>query len=117
MGTWGDGAVDVGLQHAEDPLPARGKARTQTRCQGFPQRRSQTHTRALCSPHPLAQLGFDSGGKGERPLTRIFPSRAEMISPIILTRSSYLYVLSVSHTASRIVRISLLMNLECQQGI
>ena len=40
-----------------------------------------------------------------------------MISPIILTRSSYLYVLSVSHTASRIVRISLLMNLECQQGI
>lgn len=35
-----------------------------------------------------------------------------MISPIILTRSSYLYVLSVSHTASRIVKISLLMNLE-----
>lgn len=40
-----------------------------------------------------------------------------MISPIILTRSSYLYVLSVSHTASRIVRISLLMNLECQEGV
>lgn len=40
-----------------------------------------------------------------------------MISPIILTRSSYLYVLSVSHTASRIVRISLLMNLECQKGV
>lgn len=45
-------------------------------------------------------------------LTRIFPSSTEMTSPIILTRSSYWYVLSVSHTASRIVRISLLMYLE-----
>lgn len=39
-----------------------------------------------------------------------------MISPIILTRSSYLYVLSVSHTASRIVKISLLINLEYEMG-
>ena len=80
-------------------------------------REAQSHARALCSSRPLVRLGFDSGEKGKWPLTRIFPSRAEMISPIILTRSSYLYVLSVSHTASRIVRISLLMNLEYQQGI
>ena len=80
-------------------------------------REAQSHARTLCSSRPLVRLSFNSGEKGKWPLTRIFPSRAEMISPIILTRSSYLYVLSVSHTASRIVRISLLMNLECQQGI
>lgn len=53
----------------------------------------------------------------ETPLTLILPSRVETISPIILTRSSYLYVLSVSHTASRMVRISLLMNLGCGDGV
>lgn len=71
----------------------------------------------LAPPIPSHDPNFDLKGKSKQPLTRIFPSRAEMISPIILTRSSYLYVLSVSHTASRIVRISLLMNLKCQGAV
>ena len=85
--------------------------------ESFPEQRSpEPCTCPLLLP-PAGATRLQFRRKGERPLTRIFPSRAEMISPIILTRSSYLYVLSVSHTASRIVRISLLMNLECQQGI
>jgi len=85
--------------------------------ESFPEQRSpEPRTCPLLLPPPGAtRLRFRR--KGEQPLTRIFPSRAETTSPIILTRSSYLYVLSVSHTASRIVRISLLMNLKCQQGI
>ena len=42
----------------------------------------------------------------EHPLTLKLPSRTAEISPIIRTTSSYLYVLSVSHAASRIVIIS-----------
>lgn len=53
--------------------------------------------------------------KQKKSLTRIFPSSTEMTSPIILTKSSYWYVLSVSHTASRMVRISLLIYLETHQ--
>lgn len=66
---------------------------------------------------PSCDLHFDSQRISKKPLTRILPSRAEMISPIILTRSSYLYVLSVSHTASRMVKISLLMNLEYREEV
>lgn len=69
----------------------------------------------MIPPVPSHDISPDVKGNSKWPLTRIFPSRAEMISPIIRTRSSYLYVLSVSHTASRIVRISLLINLECQE--
>lgn len=71
----------------------------------------------MIPPVPSHDFSPDVKGNSKGALTRIFPSRAEMISPIIRTRSSYLYVLSVSHTASRIVRISLLINLECQEGV
>lgn len=81
--------------------------------EGFPEQGSSKPCRYPLPSMPSRDLNFDSKGKSKWSLTRIFPSKAEMISPIILTRSSYLYVLSVSHTASRIVRISLLMNLEC----